>query len=176
MFGPLTYEHIPPRSAFNDRPVVMRTFEEYESGGRGHTMQRGAGEYVLCGRCNNRTGGWYGAAFAEWCVRGMELHGRTGGRMVDVDVADICPLRVIKQVATMMMASAGPQFREKNPTLESFVLDPERKHLPSHYRFFTFLYAGGGGRRTGVVGLSSPTSDCTESPGEIAHLGIRRGV
>lgn len=24
--------------------------------------------------------------------------------------------------------------------------------------------------------LSSPTSDCTESPGEIAHLGTRRGA
>ena len=43
--------------------------------GQGEIQQRGMGAYTLCGPCNNRTGKWYGAAFADWChqVAGLPI-------------------------------------------------------------------------------------------------------
>lgn len=59
--GKLSFEHIPPRKAFNERPVIKAQFEELVGLGpdepiTGQIQQRGRGEYTLCPRCNNNTG------------------------------------------------------------------------------------------------------------------------
>jgi hypothetical protein len=35
--GQLSFEHVPPESAFNDKPIIMKPFE----GGKGKIQQRG---------------------------------------------------------------------------------------------------------------------------------------
>ena len=45
----LSYEHIPPRKAFNDIRVKYK----------GKTLQRGLGGYTLCEDCNNKMGAYY---------------------------------------------------------------------------------------------------------------------
>jgi hypothetical protein len=68
----LSFEHVPPKAAFNDRPVVQVSIEKLikkESdldNISGKTFQRGAGGYTLCEKCNSLTGGWYGPAYVDW--------------------------------------------------------------------------------------------------------------
>src|SRR6267378_1445712 len=83
--GPLSFEHVPPKAAFNNRPVIAYGFDEAIKAGPeqpkgGRIRQRGAGAYTLCNRCNNNTGKWYGRFFAGWARFGMEVLRRTQGR------------------------------------------------------------------------------------------------
>lgn len=60
----LTYEHIPPREAYNSEPLRSYKLDQWwalEAGepARYTSEQRGAGEYALCEACNNSTGSWY---------------------------------------------------------------------------------------------------------------------
>lgn len=155
--GELSYEHVPPRSAFNNRPVVRRRAEDLIEFGlaahprRGEILQRGAGGYTLCGRCNNTTGAWYGARFAAWCHQGMETLGRTGGRPSLVYLHYLFPLAIIKQVATMFFSVNNPRFWQKNEELQRFVLDKERKGLSPRYRFFMYYHLMSSSRNVGVA-------------------------
>ena len=157
--GPLSFEHVPPRAAFNDRPVVLHRFEEiqdlgpdeYAPGGR--IQQKGAGDYTLCPRCNNNTGSWYGHHFVEWCHQGMEILVRAGGRPSLFYLNYVFPLSIVKQVATMFFTVNGPGFRNANPDLVQFILDRDRKYLPPNYRFFTYFMGAGRLRSTGVAGM-----------------------
>lgn len=45
----LSFEHIPPRSCFNDGKAKIGQ----------KISQRGIGDYTLCESCNNKTGAWY---------------------------------------------------------------------------------------------------------------------
>jgi hypothetical protein len=61
--GKLSFEHVPPRAAFNNRRVVKVGFDDAAHLGpdqvpRGQIQQRGAGAYTLCESCNNWTGNW----------------------------------------------------------------------------------------------------------------------
>jgi hypothetical protein len=77
-FKPLSFEHVPPRSAFNDKPVFVQSFEHLynkESHVYGKRMRsnRGFGGYTLCELCNNNTGSWYANDFAEFAQQGMNI-------------------------------------------------------------------------------------------------------
>jgi hypothetical protein len=67
----LSYEHVPPRSAFNDEPTTVYGLQDWlergdDEGMRGGRIeQRGAGGRVLCERCNNVTGSWYANELAR---------------------------------------------------------------------------------------------------------------
>src|SRR4051794_12882008 len=74
----LSFEHVPPRAAFNNRPVIEGTTLEsinrdLDARPRGRINQRGAGAYTLCEPCNNNTGDWYADDFAAWCHQGADV-------------------------------------------------------------------------------------------------------
>ena len=76
----LTFEHVPPKAAFNNCPVVGKHILELINkdpdnylDGKGHKYQRGVGAYTLCSKCNSNTGGWYGGAFAEWAHQSLNI-------------------------------------------------------------------------------------------------------
>jgi hypothetical protein len=156
--GPLSFEHVPPRAAFNDRPIVQRKIDELldrhprEPIRGGTIQQQGAGGYTLCGPCNSKTGRWYGKRFAEWCYQGIETLHRTEGKPSLIYLHYLFPLAIIKQVASMIFSVNTPHFREKNTELERFVLDRDRKHLSPRYRFFAYYTGAGGWRKAGVSG------------------------
>ena len=71
----LTFEHIPPSSAFNSKPVKPVSGVDllievgsnnsmrmpWETDHLPYTnLQRGMGKHSLCSDCNNKTGKWYG--------------------------------------------------------------------------------------------------------------------
>lgn len=142
--GPLSFEHVPPQSAFNDRPVIMVEFNKAfdllpdDPTPKGRISQRGAGGYTLCGACNSKTGGWYGNAFAQWCCQAAELLMRSEGKPSLIYGYHLYPLRVIKQIITMFFSVNGPGFQRKHPDLVEFVLNKDRRFLPEKFRVFVY--------------------------------------
>ena len=105
----LTFEHIPPRAAFNHFNLKLYDFWGYltQNKTRYQSLQNGAGRYSLCASCNNRTGEWYGAAFAEFVSQGMQYYKSGATGIVGVPYT-FYPLRVLKQVAfQVLMAHNG---------------------------------------------------------------------
>lgn len=156
--GQLTFEHVPPRAAFNDRPVILAKAEAAFDLGpddpfpRGRIQQRGSGAYTLCGPCNNNTGAWYGNHFAAWCGQGMEIMAYSGGRASLFHLHYVFPLSIIKQILVMFFSVNGEAFHTKHPELVRFVLDRDRKYLPPKYRVFVYFMKAGRPRSTGVAG------------------------
>src|SRR5262245_38503149 len=99
--GPLSFEHVPPQKAFNDRPArVLRgdaIFKVDPDDLRGRIEQGGAGEHTLCGPCNHNTGSWYAPAFIDWAYQAMWILRATGGLASLNHVYHIFPLRVLKR-------------------------------------------------------------------------------
>jgi hypothetical protein len=76
-YGFLTFEHVPPRSAFNDRSIYIQGHEQLfeersQLFGKKKRSHRGFGGYTLCASCNNKTGDWYARAFVSFAKQGME--------------------------------------------------------------------------------------------------------
>jgi hypothetical protein len=159
-YGRLSFEHVPPRKAFNDQPILLANVEHLRSGGHpddyergGREQQKGAGAHTLCHRCNNNTGSWYGPAYVNFSKKGMEYirAARSVGRF-HLSLK-IYPLQVIKQVICMFMSINGPKFQSVQTELVRFVLNKEVKHLPSHTRLFAFYSIGDRSRSAGVSGM-----------------------
>lgn len=150
--GLLSFEHVPPESAFNNQPVVESAIEEafgreLDSQPRGKINQRGAGSYTLCDRCNNVTGSWYADAFARWCGQGAEVLVRSEFRPKLIYLHYVLPLRVLKQIITMCFSTNTAQWRKNHPELETFVLDRNRRWLDPKYRVFAYYNVEGTFRR-----------------------------
>jgi len=156
--GPLSFEHVPPRRAFNDRPVIRAQFEELVGLGpdepiKGKTQQRGIGEYTLCPRCNNDTGSWYGKNFVDWCYQGYEILSRSNGQPSLIYLNYIFPLRIIKQIIAMFFSINGPEFSQANPELVKFILNRDYRYISPKYRFFVYYNTGGRLRSSGVSAM-----------------------
>jgi hypothetical protein len=142
-YGPLSFEHIPPHAAFNDRPVIRIEFEQALSLGpdeqvRGPKQQRGMGGYTLCPKCNNDTDVWYGPRFVDWCYQGMDMLIRTNGKPTLIYLNYIFPLQVLKQIVTMFFSVNVEGFRKPNEELVRFVLNREARYISPKYRFFVY--------------------------------------
>jgi 5-methylcytosine-specific restriction endonuclease McrA len=156
--GELSFEHSPPRKAFNNNPLLFGEMEWIRSGGdieapKVRKGRRGAGAYTLCKRCNNNTGAWYGESYVSLARQGMEyLRSVRSASFVHLPF-HIHPLRVMKQVACMFMSANGPTFQAVQSELARFVLNREARHLPNHVRVYGFYTVSDRSRSSGVSGL-----------------------
>jgi hypothetical protein len=156
--GPLSFEHIPPEGAFNNRPVITATFEETielgpDSVAKGQIQQRGMGYHTLCEKCNNTTGHWYGNEFIDWCYQGMEILIRANGKPTIIPFHYLLPLPILKQIVTMFFSVNHENFHRVHEELVNFVLNRDRKYLDPKYRFFVYYNSTGRLRAAGSVGL-----------------------
>lgn len=160
-FGKLSFEHVPPESAFNNQKVVtpdakkvfeLRDLDQLKNL-TGKQSQRGQGGYTLCERCNSLTGHWYGSNYAAWAYQGADYLRRSNGCKTQLAYPyHLLPLRVIKQIACMFFSVNSPQFREAHPELERFALNKEAKHLPPHIRIYVGYLWSDRSRAAGVTG------------------------
>lgn len=176
--GKLTFEHVPPKSAFNDTPVTRATFEQALAAleeradkdlrglKKGLIQQQGMGAYTLCQQCNNTTGDWYARHFADWCIQAMIILERTGGRPSLVYLNYLRPLPILKQIVTMFFSVNSERFAAANPDLVRFVLNRESQFLPPRFRFFAY-YTLGMMRTVGVTAMLTLGGD-TKVVSEIA--------
>jgi hypothetical protein len=147
--GVLSYEHVPPRSAFNKTSAVAYKWNDIltESKNKGRTLQGGLGAYTLCEQCNNATGSWYGDEYVKWARTGYliwmkwrQAHISSG----TVRLFNVYPLRFLKQVTACFFSligeKGGATFARSYPELAKFVLDKYSTNLPANFRFFLNLY------------------------------------
>lgn len=148
-FTDLTFEHIPPRSAFNcgrvrsiDLGEWLRRDDLDYAGGR--IQQRGMGAEVLCGRCNSFLGRQYVSEYRAWARWGMHLLklAPPDANAVVATVSGRKPLRFLKQCVAMVMCSNSPAFVGIHPALQKFVLDVYKKGLPDKYDTYLTLFRG----------------------------------
>ena len=155
--GKLSFEHVPPKAAFNDRPLVVSAMRDLVGRDlderRGRTQQRGSGAYTLCASCNSHTGHWYGSAYVEWARQAIMIIRASRGNATLHYGYRLHPLRVLKQVICMIFSANGPRFAARQPELVRFVMDPERRGLNPAIQVFAFLTASGRGRECGVSGM-----------------------
>ena len=159
-FGPLSFEHIPPRAAFNNRPVMVANLDVAMKLGpdeiaKGPIQQRGMGAYTLCYRCNNDTGGWYGKRFVDWCYQGMHILQMAQGKPSLIYINYLFPLSILKQIITMFFTVNGVQFRKANPELVEFVLNKEKMYLSPKYRVFVYYNIEGRFRTVGGAAITN---------------------
>jgi hypothetical protein len=160
-YGDLSFEHVPPKSAFNDRRIVTVGYETMINLGpyerpSGRIQQRGAGAYTLCASCNNNTGRWYAKDFASWCVQAADVLIKTDFNPKIFTPHYIYPLRVLKQIVTMFFSvNDKDAFRKANTELVEFVLNPKRPYLSPKYRFFLYFNRGDATDRFRYLGISA---------------------
>lgn len=128
----LSFEHVPPRRAFNRLPVVAHTLNHPLAAakkipyGLPLRYRAGMGVETLCERCNGFTGDYYGFAFAEWVRQALDYadrYERAGGQEQHILLPfHIEPLAVLKQIVTMTLAVT--QVSNAYPMLRRFVLMP----------------------------------------------------
>ena len=155
----LSFEHVPPKKAFNNRPLVYTALKEMigidpkNAFSKGKIVQRGAGAYTLCEQCNNNTGSWYGGSFVEWVEQGMEILRKATGWPTLVYPFHIYPLRVIKQIVCMFFSANNPNFQHARPELVKFALNKYDRFLNNKIRIYAFYTTSSFLRQVGVTGL-----------------------
>lgn len=134
----LTFEHIPPRAAFNSdrvRPVAGKVLMSKEvledhdrmpwdtSGLPYQNMQKGMGAFSLCADCNNNTGSWYGDAYVEFArIAHTAIHKLPVEENEQIVIKQQYPARIAKQILSMFCSINGPDDKALEP-IRKFVLD-----------------------------------------------------
>ena len=162
----LSFEHIPPRAAFNNCPAVSKQLFELINKHpdnylkeKGKKSQRGFGAYTLCEACNNNTGGWYGTAFAEWAHQGMDILEYAYRVPLLYYNFRIFPLQVLKQIICMFFSINDDEFACNHPDLVKFVLNKNERHLKSDIRIFAYYNIGPHGRYIGGASIEKIRPD-----------------
>lgn len=136
--GKLSYEHFPPRSAFNDQPIKLikdserffmnQDFENWQpQSGDQEVLQRGLGAFTLCQSCNNKLGRWYMNAYVELarCAEPYASGPPTCDRF-PVEITE-SPLKIIKSIFAIMVSIAPEGYLDQNPWLRKTLEDKESK-------------------------------------------------
>lgn len=152
--GDLTFEHVPPASAYNNKPIYVQVADhliESSSPRYGKRMKnnKGFGAYTLCKSCNNHTGTWYGKDFCDFARQGMqflmamETPGYVSGQY------KIKPLNVLKQILTMFMSADKTGHLQSNSQLVEFLLLKESQVIPRNLKVFLYSNASSQKRMLG---------------------------
>lgn len=149
----LTYEHIPPKAAFNSSRIkpylLMNLLRDNKK--RFVNMQAGMGEYTICETCNNTTGAWYGAAYADFAAQGMKYYNAGATGRISLSYS-IFPLRVFKQVISCFASVNGAEWCEKNPSIRQFILTPHERSFPDEIDIRMYMH------QKGKVKISPPVA------------------
>ncbi len=153
----LTREHIPPRAAFNDRPLLLYEVER-NSAHIGHLAwaeRRESGLIVvsLCGDCNTWCGGQYGSHYVEFIRKIAEPveRARDGDRIFVASIQR--PLSVLKGIMQSFISANGPSFVHANPWVRKFIKSSRNREWPPDVRLYAFATNSRGGRKSGVAGF-----------------------
>lgn len=144
----LTFEHIPPKAAFNKYPAKFVTGDTllrkrkrlpWDVKGLPYlNLQQGAGLHTLCSTCNNNTGSWYGDSYISIAhivqrVLSQDLPPDKNALVIK----NAYPLRFIKQIVSMF-CSVNPNIDIDE--LRQFVCNKDRVGIDkSKYRIHMYF-------------------------------------
>ncbi|UMG92231.1 hypothetical protein [Nocardioides sp. TF02-7] len=174
VFGPLTFEHFPPKAVGNRLPVVMREWSDFVRspsafGTRmaGPVQQRGSGWYALCAHCNNWQGRELVPEYQKWalpvrmameCEGGLEATAMADA-VTDESVlhmtltGDFKPGRFARYglAATLLSTVKGDQAPVWHPVAAALVRQFDAQKVPDDFpRLFLSICAG---PLVGVMGI-----------------------
>ena len=162
----LTFEHVPPESAFNS--VAVKEFSPEVtvdmmtgvdgrrpwdfSGLSGKVNQRGGGGYYLCSNCNSNTGSWYISEYVKLANTFhdiIETNKLEIGNRCSFQLIDLYPLRILKAIMTMYCdinngCMGDDQLREFLMNKESNAFNSEK------YKLYIYMVSPGMRRISGI--------------------------
>jgi hypothetical protein len=167
----LTYEHVPPRKAFNSNKALMyygKKILENDNKGlpweipskiKGKRLQGGIGAYTLCQKCNNNTGALYANAFVDFI---QKVYRETFQKKfkpsswVTITLDEIYPLRIIKQIMSMFFSINTPDLSDAHEELREFILSKEKRGVSvKDFGSYPYILRRGIGVRLHNVTFSS---------------------
>ena len=178
----LTYEHVPPETAFNSSSVKKYPFDQtiktmigsenrfpwdFE-GLYGKINQRGSGGYYLCKQCNNITGSWYMSSYVTFTktIHDMIMTEKLqpGDRRSFI-IYSMYPLRLFKAIMTMFCDINNNCFGDEQ--LKNYLLEKESQNLNlSKYKIYLTLVSP---QMRRIQGLSA-VMNCSEEPALITEV------
>jgi hypothetical protein len=141
----LTFEHVPPQSAFNSKPIFIHNHHHLIDTnsplyGKRMKSNKGFGSYTLCKKCNNNTGDWYARDFGDFARQGMEIiKSLKEPTYFIVGKYEIKPLNIFKQILMMFMSADKSGHLRTNKALVNFLINKESQDLPTE--FAVYLYS-----------------------------------
>ena len=165
---PLTFEHVPPESAFNSWTVKRFSPEttiqmigsddrlpwDFE-GFKGELYQRGNGDYYLCADCNNKTGSWYISEYVKLSKYFHEIlvseKPKPQSRL-HFEVFELYPLRILK--AIMVLYCDINNGCMGDTSLRDFLLDKESTAFDtSKYSLYMYMVSPAMRRINGIAAM-----------------------
>lgn len=160
--GELTFEHVPPRAAFNDKLIYIQNHEHLIEKssylyGKKNKSHRGFGGFTLCKTCNNNTGKWYAKDFVSFAHQGMKSLKSLPSPpyWVEGDYK-IKPLNVLKQILTMFMSADKGGHLASQKDLVNYLLTTRSNHIPSRYKIFMYTTLSSHKRMLGISSSYDP--------------------
>lgn len=173
--GPLSYEHVPPRGAFNNHSAKQisgdKLLEFIGSDEKpwdvsklwGKIQQQGTGGYYLCNECNEKTGSWYVPPFIDF-VHGIYSAIRTAdpthsATCYSIKTPEIQLLPIFKEIMVMFCDINRSFYKDKQ--LCSFLLEKENSLYfdKKKYRVFCYIKSGELFRMNGLSTVFLKTKD-----------------
>ena len=143
-FKELSFEHIPPKAAFNDRPILIQKHEHLFDKksyvyGKSIRSNNGSGAYCFCENCNKSTGTWYARDFSEFVAQAY-YHFDKSERISSTNLIEFNfkPLNVLKQILTMFIAIEHMGILKNDKELVNFILEKENNSLPDKYQIYLY--------------------------------------
>lgn len=143
-YGKLTYEHIPPQSAFNNSRIKVKTHENlFENKSflynKHKTLNRGFGKFCLCSSCNNFFGNAYCKDYISIVKQCTDYYENNNLTNINNIPLKIKPLNVLKQIiAIYVCLNNGVIDNEDKESIKFFLLDKENQNLPDKYSIFIY--------------------------------------
>ena len=171
--GELSFEHIPPKAAFNEQPAKPISGVEFLQDGNRYpwdatglqyqNLQQGMGMYSLCEACNSLTGSLYGNEYKEFAQRAIHVaFSDVDPTKNEVVFKSVHPLRVIKQIASMFCSTTRIKQMDE---LKAFVLDKEKRGIDKSKFEFRMYFT-----RDNVIKWTGFNVLCVSGETNLIHL------
>ncbi|TCC91926.1 hypothetical protein EZ428_09260 [Pedobacter frigiditerrae] len=133
--GNLTFEHIPPQCAFNNKSIYIQGHdhlidEKNYLFGKKSLSNRGFGKHCLCASCNNSTGNWYAKDFCAFTQQGLKILEQTTDPHLSSGSYTIKPLNVIKQILLMFVCTDSTGTLNNHKGVKDYLLDKNSTVFP----------------------------------------------
>ncbi len=170
-FGKLTYEHIPPKFAFNDKEAKVYTGDSFlqlmcdknrypweHDGIKYKSLQKGLGDYTLCEKCNNITGELYGDEYKKWFYTILKLINDSADNYkksstVTIKLENVYPGRFIRQILSII-CSTYPGFTKKYPYIKDIILDKNYIYTKTpKFKIYMYLLKNPYNGYSGITGI-----------------------
>ncbi|KIX21584.1 hypothetical protein SY27_07755 [Flavobacterium sp. 316] len=147
----LTYEHIPPKSAYNrntkfyrlETTEYFKNAKQYVEGilkPKSRKEQGGVGDYCLCENCNGYLGSKYVRDYKKLSDISYSIISQYPvSKCYEYNISDVNLLKFIKQVIAIFICSNNTDFTENHKGLIEFVLDENSNNLPERYKVYMYL-------------------------------------